>query len=442
MSATPIDLATLIESREARVGIVGLGAVGLPLAAIFTRAGFRVRGFDKDPARLETIAHGRSPLRHVPREVVLSMIHSGRFKGCAGGESMAEVDVLLVCVPTPLNAKREPDLSAVEEVARRAAPELRRGSLLVLESTTYPGTTRDVIGGILADFGREPGSDIHLAFSPERQDPGRGDPTDTGVPKLVGGVDERSTALAHALYAAVFDEVHQVSSSEVAEAAKIYENVFRAVNIALVNELKVTFAAMDVDIWEVIEAAATKPFGFMKFTPGPGMGGHCIPVDPFYLSWVARCVGAETRFVELAGVVNREMPSYVVTRTARALEGREAGLDGARILLLGIAYKPEVDIVSESPALRLFELFEEAGADVEYSDPYVLHGPREGVVDMSHLRSIDLHAESLAAFDAVVVATQHAAFDWELIAAHARVVIDTRNALAGRMDGDARYHRA
>ena len=438
MEPTP-SLEERFARRTARVGVVGLGAVGLPTAAIFARAGFGVIGCEVDARKLAALAAGRSPLRHVPDAVVRELLEGDRFSAGADAAALAAADAVLLCVPTPLSAEREPDLSAVRAATRELAPHLAPGTLVVLESTTYPGTTRDVVGAELARAGREPG---FLAFAPERVDPGRGDPTTTTVPKLVGGTCERSTQLARALYAAAFDDVRTVSSAEVAEAAKLYENVFRAVNIALVNELKVAFAAMGLDVWEVIEAAASKPFGFMKFTPGPGMGGHCIPVDPFYLSWVAREAGAETRFVELAGEINRAMPAYVVERTREALATRGGELEGARVLILGLAYKPEVDIVSESPAVRLFELFGAAGAQVRYADPYLPVGPVVDGVDLSSERAVELTAETLAAFDVVVLATHHAAFDYDLIAAAAPLVVDTRNALAERMRERPNYFKA
>jgi UDP-N-acetyl-D-glucosamine dehydrogenase len=442
LAVEPTSLEERFTRRTARVGVVGLGAVGLPTAAIFARAGFGVIGCDTDRAKLEVLARGESPLRHIPDRVVQELARGDRFTASADHAALAAADAVLLCLPTPLSAGGEPDLSAVRAATRALAPHLAPGALVVLESTTYPGTTRGVVGELLAAAGRTPGKDVFLAFSPERVDPGRGDPTGNALPKLVGGTCARSTELARALYAAAFEQVRLVSSAEVAEAAKLLENVFRAVNIALVNELKVALAAMGIDVWEVIEAAASKPFGFMKFTPGPGMGGHCIPVDPFYLSWVARQAGAEARFVELAGRINREMPGYVVERTREALASVGRELQGARVLLLGLAYKPEVDIVTESPALRLFELFGAAGAEVEYADPYVPVGPVAGEQDLSAKRAVEIAPGVLEGFDVVVVATDHAAFDWALIAQEARLVVDTRNALAGRMGGRGNYFKA
>jgi UDP-N-acetyl-D-glucosamine dehydrogenase len=319
---------------------------------------------------------------------------------------------------------------------------LRPGQLVVLESTTYPGTTRDLSLPILERSGLAAGRDFLLAYSPEREDPGRQGFETRTIPKLVGGTCAQSAAAAEALYSAAIEHVHRVSSAEVAEAAKLFENIFRSVNIALVNVLKVILDAMHIDVWEVIEAAATKPFGFMKFTPGPGLGGHCIPIDPFYLTWVAKRAGCTTKFIELAGEINTNMPRFVVERTMLALNGRGLAVSSARILVLGLAYKPNVDDVRESPAITLIELFEALGAEVHYSDPHVPKPMLMREHDLTHLASIDLDPEILAVYDAVVVVTDHAAFDWDLIAAHARLVIDTRNALASRLGGQAHYFKA
>jgi UDP-N-acetyl-D-glucosamine dehydrogenase len=312
----------------------------------------------------------------------------------------------------------------------------------VLESTTYPGTTRTLMGDILRRAGHEPGKDVLLAYSPEREDPGRQGFTTSSIPKLVGGTCEASGEAANKLYAAAIESVHPVSSAEVAESAKLLENIFRAVNIALVNELKVILDAMGIDVWEVIEAAATKPFGFMKFTPGPGLGGHCIPIDPYYLTWVARKAGHPTKFIELAGEINRTMPEYVTQKTMLALNTVGKALKGSSILVLGLAYKPNVDDVRESPAITLIERLDALGAAVEYADPHVAHGHKMRRHDMSSYKAIDLTPESLAGFDAVIVATDHEAFDWDLIAKHARLVVDTRNALASRLGDRPHYFKA
>ncbi len=434
-----------VASRTARVAVVGLGSVGLPLATLFARAGFPVVGIERDDKRRASIVSGRSPLHHLDDSIALELAVSDHFR--AGGDARAaeRCDAVILCVPTPLTREREPDLSLVRAACAEVAPHLRPGALLVLESTTHPGTTREVLGEVLAAHGLVPGVDVLLAYSPERQDPAGHDPLDSNVPKLVGGTCEVSSRAARALYASAFRHVHAVSSAEIAEAAKLVENAFRAVNIALVNELKIALDAMGLDVWEVIEAAATKPFGFMRFTPGPGTGGSCIPIDPVYLAWAARRAGARTRLVDLAGEIDRAMPRWVLERAAGALASRGRVLEGARVLLLGLAYKPEVDIVTESPALALWELLAAAGASVEYSDPHVPEGPgpeRTGGLDLREHRSLALDERVLAGFDVVVLVTDHAAFDYELLARGAPLLVDTRAALATRMSGDERYVRA
>jgi len=435
-------LDSKIQDRTAVVGIVGLGYVGLPLAAAFDRAGFRVLGFDTDPAKITSLAEGRNYLRHLGQDLTRALRDGGRFEATGAFERLGEADCILICVPTPLGEHKEPDLSFVERSAEQIARTLRPGQLVVLESTTYPGTTRDIVGPILARTGLVLGEDVHLAYSPEREDPGREDFGTSTIPKLVGGICEASGALAHRLYAAAIQEVHLVRSAEVAEGAKLLENIFRSVNIALVNELKVILDAMDIDVWDVIDAAATKPFGFMRFTPGPGLGGHCIPIDPFYLTWVARRSGHATKFIELAGEINTEMPQYVVQKTMLALNAHGKALSGSRVLVLGLAYKPNVDDVRESPAITLIERFAELGAHVDYSDPHVERPPAMRQHDLTHLRSVEPTPAALEGYDVVVVATDHAALPWDLVAEHARLVVDTRNALATRMGGDPRYVKA
>jgi UDP-N-acetyl-D-glucosamine dehydrogenase len=404
------ELALLFESGPARVAVIGLGYVGLPLARSLTAAGLQVVGFDVDPEQVEAAG----------------------FEATVDFTRLAEADAVLVCVPTPLGAHNEPDLSHVEQAAAACGRSLRAGQLFVLESTTYPRTTRDEFLGALRrahDGDLRPGSDFFVAYSPEREDPGRTDPPRRAVPKLVGGLDPRSGALAAALYRRAFDQVIEVSSAEVAEAAKLLENVFRSVNIALVNELKLILDAMDLDVWEVIDAAATKPFGFMRFDPGPGLGGHCIPIDPFYLAWKARELGRPTRFVELAGETNAAMPAHVVQRTCLALNEAGCAPSGARVLVLGLAYKPDVADTRESPSLELIAQLRALGAEVAYHDPHVPHAPAGPA---GELESVELTAAGLAACDAVLVATDHGVVDYQLIARHARLVIDTRNAFARR----------
>jgi len=441
-------LAALIASREARVGIVGLGYVGLPLACTFAEGGFPVLGFDADAEKVRALAAGRSYIHHLPAARLAALV-PGRDGGPARGELAATADVaqlatcdaVLICVPTPLTAAREPDLSYVVESAEAVARTLRPGQLVVLESTTYPGTTDEVVRPLLEARGFAVGRDVFLAFSPEREDPNNGAFTTRTIPKLVGGTTAACTRLAAALYGAVVERIVPVSSTRVAEAAKILENTYRSVNIALVNELKMLFDRMGIDVWEVVDAAATKPFGFTRFHPGPGLGGHCIPVDPFYLAWKAREHGATTRFIELAGEINTAMPEYVLRKLVEGLNRRGRALRGARILVLGVAYKPDVDDTRESPALFLIDLLTRQGARVRYHDPFVpiLGRFRKYAFD---LRSVPLSARTLAGSDAVLVVTDHSSFDADFIVRHSRLVVDTRNLTAGVRVGRDRIIRA
>ncbi len=424
-----MQLHEKIETKRAVVGVIGLGYVGLPLMAAFHRAGFPVLGFDVDPAKIKALQAGQNYLKHLGETLVADML-GDRFDATADFARLAEADAILVCVPTPLGKHLEPDLSYVEKTAQDIAATLRPGQLIVLESTTYPRTTRDVMLPILAAEGMKLGEDFFLAYSPEREDPGRRDHNTQSIPKLVGGIDAASGEVAVALYQKAIAQVIPVSSAEVAEAAKLLENIYRAVNIALVNEMKTVLTAMGIDIWEVVDAAKTKPFGFQAFYPGPGLGGHCIPIDPFYLTWKAREYGTATRFIELAGEVNRSMPEYVVQRIMLALNEARKPVRGSRILVLGLAYKPDVDDVRESPSFELIEKLEELGAAVDYHDPHVpeTHAMRHYDVQK---RSVAFSAESLASYDCVVVATHHAWYDWALVGEHARLVVDTRNAMSG-----------
>ncbi|MGQ0627627.1 MAG: nucleotide sugar dehydrogenase [Phycisphaerales bacterium] len=441
-----MTLAQRIADRSAVVAVIGMGYVGLPLARAFVDGGLRVLGLDVDPAKVSALNEGRSYLNHLGAGFVAAMRAGGRFEATLDEARLAEADAVIICVPTPLTAGSfEPDLSYVERTTEAVARRLRPGQLVVLESTTYPGTTRDVLLPRLNAGGLRCGEagGFYLAFSPEREDPGRTDYSVKTIPKLVGGIDSESTRVAAALYRCAIDTVVEVSSAEVAESAKLLENIYRAVNIAMVNELKVIFADLKIDVWEVIEASRTKPFGFHAFYPGPGLGGHCIPIDPFYLSWRARQVGREARFIELAGRVNHEMPGYVVERTAGALRdrGRSAGLSGARILILGLAYKPDIDDVRESPSFELIEQFRERGATVEYNDPHV---PRTHA--MRHygdlkMQSVALTEGTVGGFDALVIATAHKAYDYGSIVRWARLVVDTRNATAG-VAGEGKVVRA
>ncbi len=356
-----MDILNRINAKSACVGVVGLGYVGLPLLAAFHRAGFAVLGFDIDPAKIEALKRGENYLKHLGDKLVSDMISAGRFDVTADFARLAEPDAILICVPTPLGDHLEPDLSFVEKTAQEIAKALRAGQLVVLESTTYPRTTREVVLPQLEAGGLRCGKDFYLAFSPEREDPGRKDWPTHLIPKLVGGIDEASAQVAAALYRQAIELVIPVASAEIAEAAKLLENIYRAVNIALVNEMKMVLSAMDIDIWQVIAAASTKPFGFQPFYPGPGLGGHCIPIDPYYLTWKAHEVGMPTRFIELAGEINRKMPDYVVQRTALALNERGKPIKGTKILILGLAYKPDVDDVRESPSFELIEKYTHSG---------------------------------------------------------------------------------
>ncbi len=423
-------LRAAIEGRTARVGIIGLGYVGLPLARAFAEAGYRVLGFDTDPTKVASLHQGRSYIGHIADESIRAMRDRG-FEATGQFDRLGEADAVIICVPTPLTEAREPDLGYVVASARAIAATLRPGQLVVLESTTYPGTTRDVVLPLLEAGGLRPGSDFFLAFSPEREDPGNPDHSATTIPKVVGGVDPASLEVALALYSRVVVKVVPVSTAEVAEACKILENTYRAVNIALVNELKVLFDRMGVDVWEVIEAAKTKPFGFQAFYPGPGLGGHCIPIDPFYLAWVARKHGFATRFIELAGEINTSMPTYVVGKVADALNDVGKPLKGSRVLLLGMAYKKDVDDPRESPGFELMELLIAKGAEVEYNDPHIPTLPL--MRRYPHLRreSRPLTPEYLGTVDCVLVVTDHSAYDWAWVVEHARLIVDTRGATRG-----------
>ena len=435
-------LRAKIEARTARVGVIGVGAVGLPLCECLLEAGFSVLAFDSDEHALAELRSGESTLAHFESSRVRTMLATRRFVPSAEHDKLAELDIALICVPTPLDARRAPDLSHVRAVGAALAEHAPAGRLVVLESTSYPGTTREVLGAIFRAAGARPGEDVFLAYSPEREDPGRPNTSTRTIPKLVGGTCERSSELAQAFYRTAIECVHLVSRAEVAEAAKLFENVFRSVNIALVNELKLIAHEQGLDPWEVLDAAATKPFGFLPFAPGPGMGGHCIPKDPHYYAWAAEAAGVRSRFVALADETNRAMPAYVCERTRAALFERSVELAGARVLLLGLAYKAEVGIVAESPALALAELFHARAARVSFSDPHVASVPQSSRACFESARSLEFDLEVLAGFDALVVCTDHQAFDWELIARTDVLVIDTRNALALRMRGRANYRRA
>lgn len=429
-------LMAKLDDRTATVGVIGLGYVGLPLLDAFISAGFRTIGFDVDPAKVVALNAGRSYIKHIPSHRVEAWIKQQRFEATHEMPRLCEPDVVLICVPTPLNDSRDPDLSYVEGTAKSIAASLRPGQLVVLESTTYPTTTRDVVLPILETSGLKPGKDFFLAYSPEREDPGNPIYSAAKIPKVVGGIDEASLALSEALYRTAVVSVIPVSSAEVAEACKILENTYRAINIALVNELKVLFDRMGVDIWEVIAAAKTKPFGFQAFYPGPGLGGHCIPIDPFYLTWLARRYDQTTRFIELAGEVNAGMPRYVVQRLGEFLNDQCKPIRGSRICMLGVAYKKDVDDPRESPSFVLMELLLERGAELTYNDPHVPVLPKMRHHDLPKMESRELTAAFLAEQDCVLIATDHSAYDYDFIVEHSKLVVDTRNAtqhvVAGR----------
>ena len=429
-------LSRAIADRSARVGVIGLGYVGLPLVELFAGGGFPVLGLDVDEAKVDSLQAGRSYIAHIGSARVAAMRASGRFEATADFARLAEADAILICVPTPLGGHHEPDLSAVVATGRSIGRHLRPGQLVILESTTYPGTTRDVLRPVLEAGGLVAGRDFFLAYSPEREDPGNPRFSARNIPKVVGGFDPISARLARGLYGAVVPEVVPASSCEVAEACKILENTYRAVNIALVNELKVVFEAMGIDVWEVIDAAKTKPFGFQAFYPGPGLGGHCIPIDPFYLTWAAREHGVHTRFIELAGEINTAMPRRVVDAVMAALNDLGKPLKGSRVLLLGAAYKPDVDDCRESPAYELIERLRGRGAVVAYNDPHVpiLYESRNHYLSM---QSTPLTVDTLSGHDCVLVVTDHAAYDWDFVAAHAPLIVDTRGALRRTSPGKA-----
>lgn len=424
------DLATKISTRAARVGIIGLGYVGLPLISAFTNAGFRCLGFDVDDSKIQLLQQGQSYIRHIPSATIADWNQRGVLEATSDMSRLREADALLICVPTPLNESRDPDLQYIESTGRAIAKVLRPGQMVILESTTYPTTTRDVLVPILNQnpSGLTCGTDFFVAFSPEREDPGNPNFTAAGIPKVVGGTDKHSGDLAVDLYSHAIVKVVRVDNAEIAEACKILENTYRAVNIALVNELKMLFDRMGIDIWKVVDAAKTKPFGFQAFYPGPGLGGHCIPIDPFYLSWLARRYGMSTRFIELAGEVNTFMPRYVVSRVADFLNDVGRPVRGSRICILGMAYKKDVDDPRESPSFELLELLLHRGAVLTYSDPHVPALPKMRHYQLPPMQSTPLTPEFLAAQDCVLISTDHSAFDYNFIARHSQLIVDTRNA--------------
>ena len=430
MEVSFVSLKKKIDDKTAVIGVLGLGYVGLPLLRAFWDARFPVLGYDVDPSKIEKLQSGENYLKHLGHDFVSKMARgpANRFTISANPADLANADALIACVPTPLGQHMDPDLSYVEATTRAIAEYLRPGQLISLESTTYPGTTRDVMLPILEATGLKVGQDFYLAYSPEREDPGRKSHNTQTIPKLVGGVDRASSELAAQLYKHAISEVIQVSSAEIAESAKLLENIYRAVNIALVNEMKTILTTMGIDVWEVIDAAATKPFGFQAFYPGPGLGGHCIPIDPFYLTWKAKEIGRATRFVELAGEINHAMPRYVIERCMLALNQNGKAIKGANVLALGLAYKPDVDDVRESPSFELIERLLDLGANVEYNDPHVpnTHKMRKHNLQMS---SVEVSPDTLARYDLTLIITNHSNYDWQMIADHAALIVDTRGAM-------------
>ena len=419
-----MSLKDKIRDRKARIGVIGLGYVGLPLAVEFAMKGFDVTGLDVDESKVREINAGRSYILDVKTEDVKACVDAGRLRASSDMSHLKDMDAIDICVPTPLRKTKDPDLSYVVQAVESVKAHLKKGQLIILESTTYPGTTDEVVQPALEENGLKAGVDFHLAFSPERVDPGNESFSTRTIPKVVGGLNRESTELASALYGSIVDKVVPVSSTQVAEMVKLLENTFRAVNIGLVNEIALMAHRMNIDVWEVIDAAGTKPFGFMPFYPGPGLGGHCIPIDPFYLSWKARQSGFECRFIELAGHVNSSMPAFVVERIGEALNTRKKAINGSRIHILGVAYKKDVSDMRESPALDVIELLHRRGACVTYSDPFVpvlQHG------------DVDLKAvtESADGVDCAVICTNHRVFDYPAMARRYPLIVDTRNALKG-----------
>jgi len=428
-----MDLIEKIQNKSANIGIIGLGYVGLPLGLEFANKGFNVLGFDVDENKIKKLMLGESYIKHISSEKIKKTVSEGKFCGTSDFSKITDMDAIIICVPTPLNEYREPDMSYVVGTANTISKYLHKGQIIVLESTTYPGTTKDILLPLFekAKFSGngkyKVGKDFYLAFSPEREDPNNSKYSTATIPKVVGGMTEECLKIASALYEQVIIKTVPVSSPSVAEATKLLENIYRSVNIALVNELKMVFDRMDIDIWEVIAAASTKPFGYTAFYPGPGLGGHCIPIDPFYLTWKAREYEINTKFIELAGEINTYQPYYVVEKAIEVLNKIKLPLNGSRVLILGASYKKDIDDMRESPSLKLIELFMERGAHVEYTDPYIPSLPKTRKYNFA-LKSVDLTAENIKSYDLVVLSTDHTDFDYKMIGSNAKAILDTRNA--------------
>ncbi|UCE98670.1 MAG: nucleotide sugar dehydrogenase [Planctomycetota bacterium] len=432
---------TKLKAKKVTVGILGLGYVGLPLVREFASAGLKVIGFDLDEKKVRVLNAGRSIIKHIAHSQIKQIVNAGLFEATTNMARLKTVDAILVCVPTPLTENREPDMQFIIGSSETIAKYLRSGQLIVLESTTYPGTTRELVAPILESSELKAGKDFYLAYSPEREDPGNKNFTTKTIPKVVGGLTNECRDMACKLYSAVIVRTVPVSSLEVAEAAKILENVYRCVNIAMVNELKMVFDRMGIDVWEVINAAGTKPFGFSAFYPGPGLGGHCIPIDPFYLTWKARQYGMPTRFIELAGQINTNMPHYVIAKTMEALNEHGKSLKGSKVLVLGLAYKKDIDDLRESPSIELIELLRQKGAKVDYNDPYIPKTHKQRKHDL-RMNSKKLSAKMLAGYDVVLISTNHSDYDYNWIVKNARLVIDTRDATAKVCTGRAKIVKA
>jgi len=436
-----MELLQKIESKKAIIGIVGLGYVGLPLMMEFVEQGFTTIGFDVDDTKVDSLNNGKSYIKHISDERVATVVDSKLFSASADFARIKEVDCILICVPTPLTRYREPDLSFIENTSETLAAHLRKGQLVVLESSTFPGTTEEVMKPILEKSGLKGDVDFWVAFSPEREDPNNPKFNTRTIPKVVGANTEEARKLVSTLYDQVIVKTVPVSSSQAAEATKLLENIFRSVNIALVNEMKIILDKMGIDVWEVIEAAKTKPFGFMPFYPGPGLGGHCIPIDPFYLTWKAREYEMNTRFIELAGEINTSMPFWVVRKVMDALNEKGKSLKGSKILILGMAYKKDIDDPRESPSFKLMEILMDGGAEVNYNDPFIPELPSMRMYDVTG-KSVDLTKENLAKYDCVLVSTDHSVYDFDFIVEHAQLVVDTRNSTVNVKDTNNKVVKA
>ena len=428
------ELEKKIKDKKAKIGIIGMGYVGIPLGLEFAGTGFSVTGFDKDSARVKEINSGKQVMKHIPAKSMKEFVKKNKGSSTNKFSEIRDMDCLIICVPTPLDEHEQPDMSYIESASKEIGKNLRKGQLIVLESTTYPGTTREIVKPILEKSKLEAGEDFFLAYSPEREDPGNKEFSISAIPKVMGGLTDNCLRLTSNLYKNIVSETVEVSSLETAEATKLMENIFRAVNIAMVNELKLIFSRMGINIWEVIDAAKTKPFGFMPFYPGPGMGGHCIPIDPFYLSWKAKEYNTEAKFIELAGEINRKMTEHIAHRIGRALNDDKKSIRGSKILIVGVAYKKDIDDIRESPALRIMDLLKHKGAKITYQDP--------NVKNVGPLKSLDLTQNTINEQDAIVITTDHTNIDYKSLGKHAKLIVDTRNIMATVKNPKARVIRA